>query len=83
MDDQEQFLSRSQQARRYNKSYRTIERWGEDPELGFPLEIEINGRFFRKLSELEEFERRLATVGAAKRELRRQGEARKAEPRRV
>jgi len=60
MDDQEQFLSRSQQARRYNKNYRTIERWGKDVELGYPSEIEIRGRFFRKLSELEEFERRRA-----------------------
>jgi hypothetical protein len=55
--DQERFLSRSQQAARYGKSIKTIGRWAADPELGFPKEIDINGHKFRRLSELEEFER--------------------------
>jgi hypothetical protein len=53
----ETFLSRSQQARRWSVSKRTVERWGEDDRLSLPPEIEINGRRYRKLSDLEAWER--------------------------
>ena len=46
------FLTRRQQARRYGVSTRSIERWANDPDLGFPLEIDIAGRKFRKLADL-------------------------------
>jgi hypothetical protein len=63
----ETFLSRSQQARRWSVSKRSVERWGEVKELGLPSEIEINGRHYRKLSELEAWERSRAIVAATKR----------------
>jgi hypothetical protein len=65
MDNQdERLLSRRAQARRYGVVLKTIERWGKDPELGFPDEIEINGRFFRELSKLEAFERSKIVIAA-------------------
>ena len=45
------FLSRTQQAKRWSVSKRSVERWGQTDELGLPSEIEINGRHYRKLSE--------------------------------
>jgi hypothetical protein len=63
----ETFLSRSQQARRWSVSKRSVERWGEDEALGLPPEIEINGRHYRKLSELEAWERSRAVAAATKR----------------
>jgi hypothetical protein len=65
MDKPEQFLSRREQARRYNDcSVKTVERWGQNPKLNFPPEYDINGRKFRKLSELEAWERERASVAA-------------------
>jgi hypothetical protein len=55
-----------QQAKRWNVSKRAVERWGEDEKLGLPAEIEINGRRYRKLSELEAWERSRVVVSAAK-----------------
>jgi hypothetical protein len=63
----ETFLSRSQQARRWSVSKRSVERWGEDNQLGLPPEIEINGRHYRKLSDLEAWERSRAVAAAMKR----------------
>jgi hypothetical protein len=67
----ETFLSRSQQAQRWSVSKRSVERWGEDEELGLPPEIEINGRHYRKLSELDAWERSRAVAAAAKRSERK------------
>lgn len=63
----ETFLSRSQQAQRWSVSKRSVERWGEDEDLGLPPEIAINGRHYRKLSELEAWERSRAVAAAKKR----------------
>jgi hypothetical protein len=52
-----QFLTRQEQAKRYKKSVRTIERWGEDPEMGLPPEYDFNGRKHREESELTNWER--------------------------
>ena len=68
----ERWLSRSQQALRWSISKRSVERWGEDEELGLPPEIEINGRRYRKLSELEAWERKRAVAAVAKRTERKQ-----------
>jgi hypothetical protein len=54
----ERYLSRRAQAERYGRSIRTIERWGEDPRLELPAEIDINGRKLRPLSQLELWERK-------------------------
>ena len=56
------FLTRRQQASRYQRSVRTIERWGDDPELGYPPEIDINGHRLRRESDLERWERERAAV---------------------
>ncbi len=71
----ETFLSRSQQAQRWSVSKRSVERWGGDKELGLPPEIEINGRHYRKLSELEAWERSRAVAAATKRSERRLSDA--------
>jgi hypothetical protein len=65
MDGPERFLSRRQQSERYGKSTKTIERWGADPSLGYPPEIDIRGHKFRALSKLEAWERRRAAVAKA------------------
>jgi hypothetical protein len=56
-DKAEIWLSRRKQAERWDVSIRTVERWGEDPKLGMPPEMEINGRFYRALSKLAAWER--------------------------
>jgi hypothetical protein len=53
----ETWLSRRKQAERWDVSVRTVERRGEDSELGLPPELEINGRMFRSLSSIEAWER--------------------------
>jgi hypothetical protein len=65
MDDHERFLSRRQQAERYGKSTKTIERWGDNPSLGFPAEIDVNGHKYRALSKLEAWERKRAAAAKA------------------
>jgi hypothetical protein len=60
----ERFLTRRQQSERYNCCTKTIERWTENPTLGFPPEIDINGRRLRKLSDLEGWERKRAEIAA-------------------
>jgi hypothetical protein len=44
-------------ARRYGISWRSIQRWEQDPRLGFPPALVIRGRKFRKRSQLEAWER--------------------------
>jgi hypothetical protein len=66
MNQEERYLSRRKQAERYDKSNKTIERWGDDPALGYPPEIDINGRKFRKLSDLEVWERKRAAIAATR-----------------
>jgi hypothetical protein len=47
------WLNRRAQAKRYQKSKRTIERWGRDPEMGMPPETWFNGTPHRTEEELE------------------------------
>jgi hypothetical protein len=61
----ERYLSRRAQAIRYEVCQRTIKRWGEDSRLGFPPELDINGRKLRPLSALQKWERERAAVAAA------------------
>jgi hypothetical protein len=44
-------------ARRYRVTSRTIDRWDRQPGLGFPKAIRINNRKYRRLAELETWER--------------------------
>ena len=71
MSDDTIFLTRRQQARRYGVSTRTIDRWADDDNLGLPAEIDIAGRKYRKLSELETWERARAAIAAANRTILR------------
>jgi hypothetical protein len=64
MENDDRYLSRRAQAERYNSSVRTIERWGEAGEL--PAEYELGGRKFRRLSDLQNWERERAAVAASK-----------------
>jgi hypothetical protein len=70
-DSEEQFLSNQKQASRYGTTVRTISRWGGDPQLGYPPAYDFNGRPFRKLKELQEWERSRALIAAANRAARK------------
>jgi hypothetical protein len=50
-------LPRRLVAERYNVNVRTIVRWENDPNLGFPQPIEINKRQYYHEAELSVFER--------------------------
>jgi hypothetical protein len=43
-------------AERYDRSVQTIERWGKDPELGFPPVIRLRNRRYRDAAALEAWE---------------------------
>jgi hypothetical protein len=53
-------------AERYGVNWRTLWRWDERPELGFPPVIKIGTRRFRALAALEEWDRRNARKAAAR-----------------
>jgi hypothetical protein len=44
-------------AERYDCTVRTLERWDEKPELGFPPPVYVRRRKFRELGKLEAWER--------------------------
>jgi hypothetical protein len=60
--EEDKLLPNKVVAERYNTRTRTIERWREQPELGFPPGIDINGRIYRKLSDLIAWEKQRATT---------------------
>jgi hypothetical protein len=49
----------------FNVCLRTLSRWDDKPELGFPPPIYINGRKYRKRGSIREFKRRAAVAFAA------------------
>jgi hypothetical protein len=49
---------------RFGKSTRTLNRWLDDPDLGFPRPMRIKGRRYFSLAELKKWERR-RTIGKA------------------
>ena len=51
------YLPGPKTAHRYGVSDRTIVRWEQDPALGFPQPMHVNGRKFYPLDELEAWER--------------------------
>jgi hypothetical protein len=53
----QQKLGTPQVARRCGVSKRTVDRWLEDESLGFPQPMDILGRRYLDLHELEQFER--------------------------
>ena len=52
-------------------STRTIDRWSDDDNLGLPAEIDIAGRKYRNLADLETWERARAAIAAANRAILR------------
>jgi hypothetical protein len=52
-------------ARHFGIHPKSLQRWDERPELGFPQPIRINGRKYRAWSDIREFERRAAVAQAA------------------
>jgi len=51
-----------QVAQRYQITLRTVARWDEDAGLGFPKPIWIRGRKYRRVKELERWERKRAAI---------------------
>jgi hypothetical protein len=58
-----------QVAQRYQVTLRTVARWDEDPELDFPKAFRVKGRKYRRVKELESWERKRAArdAGSARR----------------
>jgi hypothetical protein len=56
-DDIGPIQPRSETARQFGKTPRTLERWERDPELNFPKHIEINGLKYDIVRRLERFKR--------------------------
>jgi hypothetical protein len=52
-------------AERYGVTTRSIYRWKEDPELGFPKPLVINSRGYWNLTDLEAWERQQQRTVAA------------------
>jgi hypothetical protein len=67
----ERYLNKQQLAARYGVSIRAIDRWAADPDLGFPPAYDFADRPYRKLSDIEAWERSRATIAAANRAARR------------
>ena len=57
MPESGDLLPDPQVAQRYKISTRTLARWDNQPELGFPPPVRINNRKYRHVRALEEFER--------------------------
>jgi predicted DNA-binding transcriptional regulator AlpA len=67
----ERYLNKQQLAARYGVSVRAIDRWIADPDLNFPPAYDFADRPYRKLSDIEAWERSRATIAAANRAARR------------
>jgi hypothetical protein len=70
----EVFLTKRQQAERYSKTTRTIDRWRKNRGLNYPKQYDINGKPHSKLSEHETWERSLPAALAAERDWDRERE---------
>jgi len=61
------WLTRKKQAKRWSVHPRTVKRWGDDPEMDLPPEIDLNGRPCRAEDQLEEWEQGRVALRARKR----------------
>lgn len=66
-NESERFLNKRQLANRYGVKSRAIDRWIADPKLNFPPAYDLAGRPYRKLSEIEAWERKRAAIPASAR----------------
>jgi hypothetical protein len=67
MDNKHYITRKALRARYGGISEMTLWRWEHDEKLGFPNALEINGRKYYDLSEVERFERTQAEFAARKR----------------
>jgi hypothetical protein len=72
-------LPDSKVAKRYDVTLRTIDRWDDDPKLGFPKPVRIKRRKYRFEVELDEFDARRAAERDACLDQRKQSD--EAQPR--
>jgi hypothetical protein len=63
--DRGPYLPKPKVAERYRTTSRTVDRWREDPDLGFPQPININGYLYFSEPELIAWERSRASVVAS------------------
>jgi hypothetical protein len=54
-------------AKRYGVHPFTLRRWDENPELGFPPVIMVNGRRYREIAKLDAWERKNSREAATRR----------------
>jgi hypothetical protein len=54
------YIGKRKAALRYDTTPRTIDRWSQDRDLGFPERLIINGRVYFSEAELDAFDRRCA-----------------------
>jgi predicted DNA-binding transcriptional regulator AlpA len=66
-NENERYLNKQQLAARYGVKPRAIDRWIADPKLKFPPAYDFAGRPYRKLSDIEAWERARAAIPASAR----------------
>jgi len=59
-------LAEARVAERYSVSTRSLARWDNTPELGFPVVVRIRGRRYRSVEALDEWDRTNARKAAAR-----------------
>lgn len=65
MDSQKRYLPQKQVTSRYRRSSKTLSRWSDDPEVGFPKPIKIRGYKYFDEAELIDWELRRRSAGTA------------------
>jgi hypothetical protein len=65
-DSNSTYLPDRKVAERYGVSVRTLARWDQTPELGFPSPTYIRGRKYRHVERLERFERNRTVLAGRK-----------------
>ncbi len=66
-DDADSYLPSIKVRRRYDICSRTLNRWEDNPELGFPKAVRINRRRYWRLADLQDWER--ACISSKKKSL--------------
>ena len=65
-EDKPVLLAEVRVAERYSVSTRSLARWDNTPELGFPPVVRIRGRRYRSVEALDEWDRTNARKAAAR-----------------
>lgn len=75
VDGQQKKLPARLVAQRYNVSTRSLNRWGEEPDLEFPSPTYVRGRRYWDLSSLIEWDEKCASRSRSRSLVGRKGEA--------